>query len=138
MAWSVAREMQHLELLVSEVDEVPVLEVLVQFGEQGNRHSELGALFVHRLPKGPIGSVKGHAAGGLVAKERYRRDVVHVGVGQEDGLDGDPFAQGEVQDLFRLPARIHKDSFARAGTPKERAVGGQIPGREIQPFDRHG
>lgn len=116
-----ARGVVHADLVVPETERRRVVEV-VDRRRLLHPDPEHQSLSDGMLVEGQVVAVQVDRRTGRSPGAAHAREVIHVGVGQEDGLDLEPMRPDEVEQLLYLVARVDQDPFAGPLTAEHEAV----------------
>ena len=103
-------------------DDAAVFEGVVGRVDVGGGHAEPTGLHVHHLDQGKIAGIVEDGRAGQLFQAGGAGDVVDVGVGNEDLLDGEAVLLEEGDNAGDVVAGINDDGFAGVFIAQDRAV----------------
>jgi hypothetical protein len=140
VAWSVKDEASETLQTVfqggSDGDEFAVFEGVVGVGDDGSGDAEPAGLNVHHFDQGQVVLVIEDGGSGELFEAVGAGDVVDVGVGDDDLLDGEGVLGEEGEDAGDVVAGIYHDGFAGGFIAQDGAVA--LEGADGENFVDHG
>src|SRR6266851_678125 len=106
----------------SDNDEFAVVEGVVGVGDDGSGNAEPGGLNVHHFDQGQVVLVVEDGGAGELFEAVSAGDVVDVGVGDDDLLDGEVVLGEEGEDAGDVVAGVDDDGFAGGFIAEDGAV----------------
>lgn len=121
-AGSVAGSVNDVGLEAAPTESVAFLEQMIDIDEIGRDHAEEVGLYVHGVVEGKIVAVHHDGSAGVLVELGEAADVINVGVGADDDLDGEFVAAEEIEDALDFVAGVDDDGFARFGVANDQAI----------------
>jgi len=119
----------------SDGDEFAVVEGVVGVGDGGGGDAEPAGLNVHHFDQGQIVLVVKDGSAGELFEAVGAGDVVDVGVGDDDLLDGEGVFGEEGEDAGDVVAGVDDDGFAGGLVAEDGAVA--LEGADAEDFVDH-
>ena len=120
----------------SDGDEFAVFEGVVGVGDYGYGDAEPAGLNVHHFDQGQVVLVVEDGSAGELFEAVGAGDVVDVGVGDDDLLDGEGVPGEKGEDAGEVVAGIDDDGFAGGLVAEDGAVA--LEGADGRGFEDHG
>jgi len=120
----------------SNGDEFAVVEGVVGVGDDGGGNAEPPGLNVHHFDQGQVVLVVEDGGTGELFEAVSGADVVDVGMGDDDLLDGEVVFGEEGEDAGDVVAGVYDDGFAGGLVAKDGAVA--LEGAYGDGFEDHG
>jgi len=121
-AGSVAGSVNNVGLEAAPTESVAFLEKMIDIDEIGSGHAEEVGLHVHGVIEGKIVAVHHDGSAGVLVELGEAADVINVGVGADDDLDGEFVAAEEIEDALDFVAGVDDDGFARFGVTNDQTI----------------
>jgi len=116
-------------------DELAVVEGVIGVGDGGGGDAEPGGLNVHHFDLGEVVFVIEDGGAGDLLEAVGSGDMVDVGVGDDDLLDGEPVFGEEGEDAGDVVAGVDDDGFAGGLVAEDGAVA--LEGTDGEGFEDH-
>ncbi len=121
-AGRVAGSVNDVGLEAAPTESVAFFKKMIDIDEIGRGNAEEVGLYVHGVIERKIIVVHHDGSASVLMEFGETADVVNVGVGADDDLDGELVAAEEIEDAFDFVAGVDDDGFAGFGIADDQTI----------------